>query len=369
MTQSKDFISFLKSLKLSDFLMVPCSIFKPLTSCLLSNEQLILPPNEAHAVGFAVGSFSVNNEPAVIFLQNSGLNNISNAITSLHSLYKIPMILIVSWRGKPGENDAPEHKIMGKILKKYFYLLDIPFKILSKNWKNELKEMVKLAKIKKQTVALIVKNGFFAEEKYNPGNSSNKYPLSRFEAIKIVKMTFKNNALFISTNGFISRESFSVVNSPDFYMMGSMGHAFSIGTGVAYNLTKKNSKLKTVIFDGDGGCLMHLGSLALVGLKNIKESNLIYIVLDNEAYESTGSQPSLSTGIDFVEIAKGLGFPQTFFVKEAQELKETIKKIKPNLASFIHIKINRGKINTSRVSDKYTCEQITKRFKKNFINL
>jgi len=369
MIQSKDFIIFLKSLKLSDFLMVPCSIFKPLTDYLLNDKtELIFPPNEAHAVGFAVGSYSISNEPAVIFMQNSGVNNIANAITSLHSLYKIPMILIVSWRGEPGKNDAPEHQIMGKILKKYFSLLDIPFKVLSKNWKKELREMVKLSKNKKKSVALIVCDGFFDGEKCQIDDISEKYPLSRFEAIKIIKENLGEKTVFVSTNGFTSRDSFSVRPTKDFYMLGSMGHVFSIGAGVAWQLKKQSSNLRTVIFDGDGGCLMHLGSLTLVNLEKINKSNLIYVVLDNECYESTGAQPTLSPKINFMKVAEGLGFPQRFFVDKKEELIKVTKDLKPNSAAFIHIKINQGgRKEVSRVSDKYTCDQITKRFRNNFI--
>ena len=73
----------------------------------------------------------------------------------------------------------------------------------------------------------------------------------------------------------------------------------SFGAGVAWQNSNKNLNLKTVVLDGDGGFLMHLGSLALVSLSKIKKSNLIYVVLDNESYESTGSQPSLSLKVNF----------------------------------------------------------------------
>lgn len=363
MVKSQDFVVCLKSFKLSPFLMVPCSIFKPLASWLLNNEvELIFPPNEAQAMGFAIGSYSVTGKLAVIFIQNSGLNNIANCQTSLNLLYKVPVLLVVSWRGEPGKKDAPEHEIMGKILKKYLNLLQIPYRILSEKWKEELNEIIDVAKTERRPVAVVVRDGFFVEEKYPLDDLTKKYQLSRFEAIKIIKKALKEKAFFISTNGFASRESFAVADTPDFYMMGSMGHAFSIGAGTVWSLAGKDSKLKVVVLDGDGGCLMHLGSLALVGLKNIKEGNLIYVVLDNEAYESTGTQPSLSPGVDFAKVAKGLGFPQVFSIKDVRELKKSIKKLKPNLASFIHIKVNRKKMDTPRVSDKYTCEQITKRF-------
>lgn len=365
MIKSPDFVDYLYSSRLRPFLMVPCSIFKPAASWMLKNNvEMIFPPNEAQAMGFAVGSYSVTGDPAVIFLQNSGLNNIANCQTSLNLLYKIPVLLVVSWRGEHSE--APEHNIMGANLEKFFEVLQIPFKVLTDDWQDEMAEMIRTMKAEKRPAAVVIRQNTFVEEKYLLDDFSNKYSLSRFEAIKIIKEALKNEAVFISTNGRPSRDSFAALPSPDFYMMGSMGHAFSIGAGTAWQLKSKNSDLKTVVLDGDGGCLMHLGSLALVGLEKIKKSNLIYLVLDNEAYESTGSQPTLSPGVDFVKVAEGLGFPQVFSVASAEDLKEVIGGLETDLASFIHIKINRQKKDAPRVSDQYTCEEIAEGFQSNF---
>lgn len=329
--------------------------------------DLMFPPNEAHAMGLAVGTYAVTGKPAVIFMQNSGLSNITNAQTSLHSLYKIPILLVVSWRGEPGKKDAPEHQIMGAITKKMLKLLDIPFLVLGKNWREQTEEMVSLAKKEKRPAALIVPEGTFEKENYPTLDLTDKYDLTRLEVIKTVKENFGKKAVFISTNGFTSRDSFAALPTPDFYMMGSMGHAFSIGAGTALSLSKENSKLKTVVLDGDGGCLMHLGSLAMISLPQLARSNLIYILLDNEAYESTGSQPTLSPGINFLKLADDLGFSQKFSLRTLNEFKKALKSIKNNSPAFIHIKINRKKQEeTARVSDKYTCEQITQRFQKNF---
>ena len=363
MIRSAEFVKALRSQKFAPFLMVPCSIFKPLRD-FLSQEEVIFPPNEAHAMGFAVGSHSVTGEPAVIFLQNSGLNNIANCQTSLNLLYKIPVLLVISWRGEKPE--APEHDIMGANLEKFFKVLQIPFRVLTDNWQNEMAEMVRMMKTEKRPAAVVVRQNTFAEEKYSADDLVGKYSLSRFGAIKIIKEALENEAVFVSTNGHPSRDSLAASPTPDFYMMGSMGHAFSVGAGTAFQLASKNSNLKTVVLDGDGGCLMHLGSLALVGLEKIKRSNLIYVVLDNEVYESTGSQPSLSPGVDFVKVAEGLGFPQAFSVSDTKDLEGVVGGLKSDLAAFIHIKVNRQKIDTPRVSDKYTCEEIAERFRSNF---
>ncbi|MFC1727635.1 thiamine pyrophosphate-dependent enzyme [Patescibacteria group bacterium] len=365
MIASSDFVKQLNILNLSPFLMVPCSIFKHLNYYLINNQtEVIYPPNEAHAMGFVVGTYSATGQPAVIFMQNSGLNNIANAQTSLHALYKIPALLVISWRGEKSE--APEHDLMGKNLKAYLKLLKIPFRVLSeKGWEKSLKEMASLTRKTRQPAAVIVRKGFFEEEEERTDDLSKRFPLSRYEAIKIIKNSFKNEAVFVSTNGHPTRDSFGVSPTPDFYMMGSMGHAFSVGAGTAWALngrTPRGGKRKVVVFDGDGGCLMHLGSLALVNL--VKQTNLIYVVLDNEAYESTGSQPCLSEKINFAQIAKGLGFPQVYSIKGRLELKKTIKSLKPNQVAFIHIKVNRKKAKAPRVSDKYTCQQIANRFAK-----
>jgi sulfopyruvate decarboxylase TPP-binding subunit len=50
--------------------------------------------------------------PAVL-MQNSGLGNSIDALTSLVLLYKFPVLLIISWRGYR-EKDFPEHSLMGR---------------------------------------------------------------------------------------------------------------------------------------------------------------------------------------------------------------------------------------------------------------
>ena len=60
-------------------------------------------------------------------MQNSGIGNLINPLTSFNLLYKIPVLLIIGWRGYGGEpNDAPEHWLMGQKSESFFQLLDIP---------------------------------------------------------------------------------------------------------------------------------------------------------------------------------------------------------------------------------------------------
>jgi len=55
----------------------------------------------------------------------------------------------------------------------------------------------------------------------------------RREAISIVAEKIKRNAI-VSANGYISRDLYEVCDKPsNFYMIGSMGLASSIGLGIA----------------------------------------------------------------------------------------------------------------------------------------
>ena len=100
----------------------------------------------------------------------------------------------------------------------------------------------------------------------------------RSQAIKLcAKMTGINP--IISANGFISRDLFTELDKPtNFYMIGSMGLASSIGLGIAL----KNPRKKIFVFDGDGNILINLGSLTTIG--TLKPKNLIHVIFDNSVH-------------------------------------------------------------------------------------
>ena len=110
----------------------------------------------------------------------------------------------------------------------------------------------------------------------------------RKEAIGIISKKIGNQSI-VAANGFISRDLFEINDkNSNFYMIGSMGLASSIGLGLAL----KNPKKRFFIFDGDGNVLMNLGSLATIG--SAEPKNLVHIVFDNSSHESTGGQPTIS---------------------------------------------------------------------------
>ena len=135
-----------------------------------------------------------------------------------------------------------------------------------------------------------------------------------------------DDEIVVCNIGFPSRELYDIDDrDKNFYMIGSMGLASSIGFGLA--LARPDNDV--VVIDGDGSLLMNMGSLVTVFANNPR--NLTWIVIDNGAYGSTGNQDTYAQVIDLCEIAKSVGFKNSFKFEEI-DLSEVIKS---DDASFI----------------------------------
>ena len=144
----------------------------------------------------------------------------------------------------------------------------------------------------------------------------------RKEAIELCLDEIKEQPI-IAANGFISRDLFNAKDrNTNFYMIGSMGLASSIGLGVALKTPKK----KIFVFDGDGNILMNLGSLTTIG--SLKPKNLIHMVFDNSVHESTGSQPTNTNFVSIEKIAKACNYNHTFTVRTENGFEKILSKIK-----------------------------------------
>ncbi|MEM1659060.1 MAG: sulfopyruvate decarboxylase subunit beta [Candidatus Jordarchaeales archaeon] len=144
--------------------------------------------------------------------------------------------------------------------------------------------------------------------------------MKRIEAIKCVVEEL-DGELVVCNIGYPSRELYSVRDRDEnFYMLGSMGLASSIGLGLALSTSKR-----VVVFDGDGSLLMNLGSL--VTIANQSPPNLTLIVLDNESYSTTGGQPSYTAGkTSLAKLAKAAGVENVFEVSTCEELKKAFRE-------------------------------------------
>lgn len=147
----------------------------------------------------------------------------------------------------------------------------------------------------------------------------------RREAIAEI-MEHIDDEIVVCNIGFPSRELYDIKDRErNFYMIESMGLASSIGLGLA--LAKPNEDV--VVIDGDGSLLMNMGSLVTIFANNPR--NLTWIVIDNGAYGSTGNQDTYAQFLDLVDVARGVGFKNSYNFKDV-DLKEFIKS---DDASFI----------------------------------
>ncbi len=166
----------------------------------------------------------------------------------------------------------------------------------------------------------------------------------RKEAVSIAVEKIGNQHI-VSANGFISRDIFEICDkNSNFYMIGSMGLASSIGLGLAI----KNTKKKIFVFDGDGNILMNLGSLVTIGMTQPK--NLVHVIFDNGSHESTGGQPTATNKIQLNKIAKSVNY-KVFQVKTKKQLVKILQKIKLITGPImIIVKIEKSRVVSTRVN-------------------
>lgn len=345
MIDPKKFINFLKNNNISFYCGVPDSILKGFSNEIgkTKNVKHIITPNEGLAISLAAGYNLSTDKLSCVYLQNSGLGNTINPISSIihQKVYSIPLLLLIGWRGSPKIKDEPQHKVKGLITKSLLKLLDIKYIEISNDFK-KIKNLINYAKMNNKPVAILVKKNKFKNKKSN-NKISNGILRSNF--ISILLNLIKKKTKIISTTGFTSRELFQLRSSKnyklskDFYMVGGMGHASSLALGVS--ITYKN---EIICLDGDGALLMHLGSMNLIG--HIANKNFKHIIFNNYCHESVGNQSTYSENIDFKLLSKSLGYKTYFRVNTNNELEKKLKKfLKTNGPTLLEVKTKIGTLN------------------------
>lgn len=150
----------------------------------------------------------------------------------------------------------------------------------------------------------------------------------------------------VIANGYLSRRAFHCKDREShFYMIGSMGLAPSIALGVALAQPRR----RVVTIDGDGNLLMALGALTMIG--HLRPPNLMHLVVDNEAYASTGGQRSISGSIDLPQIARACGYRLADCVLDETLLRVQLKQMRNTSGpSFLQIKVVSASAPAARVS-------------------
>ena len=94
------------------------------------------------------------------------------------------------------------------------------------------------------------------------------------------------------------------------------------------------------IIDGDGAALMRMGNLATAGA--YAPRNLVHLLLDNEAHDSTGAQRTVSSRIDFAGIAAACGYRRVVRSDGLDDIERFLDA--DDGVRFMHFKIKTGAI-------------------------
>ena len=189
----QSFIDELKMLNIQMITGVPDSTLKVFCEYLRNvNDAFdhLVAANEGAAVGMAIGEYLATGRPACVYMQNSGLGNVVNPVTSLthKDVYQIPVLYIIGWRGEHGLMDEPQHKYMGNITIPMLDDLEINWSIVeSKTTEADLRNIFEKARNvlkNNNSYALIVKKGTF--EEIFAAKYKNNYGLIRENVVKTI---------------------------------------------------------------------------------------------------------------------------------------------------------------------------------------
>lgn len=347
---------------------VPDSLLKELCMCITDNteDNHIVSANEGTALAIACGYNISTADYAVVYMQNSGLGNIVNPLLSLadEKVYKIPMLLIIGYRGEPNIKDEPQHITQGELTLPLLEILGIKYFVLNDDYNKQIKACFDYIKENEKPVALVVRKNTFSVYK-NQIKSNNRNELSREEALETIIKNLSDDDFIVSTTGKTSREIFEIreknnqSHANDFLTVGSMGHTSSLALGISM-FSDKN----IFCIDGDGSFIMHMGGLA-VAVKNCKE-NLKYILINNGCHESVGGQPTISNHIDIPAILKGFGFKKVFNIYIKEELENAIPLLKSSGKTAVIIHTNdksRKNLGRPTTSPQFNKEEFQKKLR------
>ena len=332
---------------------VPCSFLTPIINRVISDARsnYVAAASEGEAVAIAAGAW-LAGRGTVVMCQNSGLGNAINPLTSLNFPFRIPTLLIVTWRGAPGLDDEPQHELMGAITPALLETIRVPHAAFPTD-EEAVGASLGAARAEMERTGLpyafimekgSVRDDGLSAEPLRPRDRGSHEdmrtggpPPARIQALESLLGVLPPPAAVIATTGKCGRELFTLEDRPQhLYQVGSMGCGGAMGLGVALNV-----KRPVVVLDGDGAVLMKMGTLATVGER--APANLIHVVLDNGVYDSTGGQATVAPNVDFAATALACGYARGFSCDGLEGLEEAVSRALgapgPHL---VHIRIAPG---------------------------
>lgn len=334
-------VEILKKNRINFAATLPCDRIKALLPQIGKNITTVPLTREENGVGICAGIYLGGGRPVMV-IQSTGIGNMINALESLNLTYGIPLPVLASWRGVYRESIEAQWQF-GKRLPAILDAADIKYTILDTRdelddidtairdsfnnsrphvilvspavWEGSMCEVPEPLEITPRTTELSLRSEI------------RKPVITRYEAIKVVA-SLVNDDIIVANLGIPSKELFEIRDRKfNFYMLGSMGLASSIGLGLSIV-----QKRHVYVIDGDGSLLMNPNALTAIGA--CASENITVVAIDNAAYGSTGNQETVTfRQIDLEFLAKVSGIGDTVKVHTIEELREALQR----KAGFVHV--------------------------------
>ncbi|HYA33006.1 MAG TPA: sulfopyruvate decarboxylase subunit alpha [Candidatus Bathyarchaeia archaeon] len=356
---------------------LPCDRLKNLLPLIPKRFFEIPLTREEDGVGICAGAFLAGAKPLML-IQSTGVGNLLNALSSLNFTYEIPLPIVASWRGVYQEGILAQI-YWGTHIKAVLNALGVSvyevhtvrdLQLISQGIEDSFRTSVPVVVLispelwqcalpdavpqPQENRADFV--GEFAKDKPIAPSVSPQAPrecpaMTRYEAIEAA-VPYLRGRTVVCNLGVPCKELYALCDQPsNFYMLGSMGLASSIGLGVSLY-----AKQEVVVLDGDGSLLMNPN--ALCSIAQHARDNLTVIALDNGTYGSTGDQCTPSQQLDLELLARGFGIQHTTKAYTAEELLNSLHL--PAGSKFIHALIKPGNANVPDLP--YSAADIKRRF-------
>lgn len=269
----------------------------------------VICPNEGSAVAMAAGwALGTDGGCPLVFMQNSGLANALNPLMTLThpAVHSVPMVLLIGLRGWPG--DEPQHEVTGRGTDKMLQAAEIGSRTCEGGDVASLRLALGMGRDEalalKSPVAVLVAHSANDQpgRAGTGGNSVSSWTSG--EAVRVVLDCAPAGAVIVSSTGYNTRYAHAYRTACPgrfdeyVYCVGSMGHAGSVAQGIA----RARPMTRVICLDGDGGALMHLGSMFMADWPPLP--NYVHVVVNNGSHESVGGGDTLARELSFTTMVR-----------------------------------------------------------------